>query len=243
MMGIGVFGGVMSMKVIKAIFTGMLVAGLMFAIFFESGCMPQARDTQPDEKTPMTIDTLPSPEPQKSAIRDTIQWGWVKVDVANVRSQPNTKSSIVTKVKKGAVIALKENKDGWWSVIITDSLSGYIKAELITTDVIELLNPVATFLLAISNSESNDSPNLIANAETGGVDEALRVYVTDIWYLLSTGEQKLACLHLFDLWKSVLQKHGDNPWYAQLSVYDTHGTEVAEIDTGFWGDNVEVILK
>lgn len=114
--------------------TAQLLSGNLTA--FADAPVPESRETIPADAQEKRQDLFEIPEAKESAAEAESEY----VDLAlanvthyvNVRTEPNTESSIVGKVYHGAVAQILETlerEDGEWFRIVSGKVEGYIKAE------------------------------------------------------------------------------------------------------------------
>lgn len=173
---------------------------------------------------------------------DSIIYGWVKKEVINVRSKPSINSEIITKLKKGESVILKEKVDEWWEVIVFDTVSAFIYGPLISTDMMEVMDPIIVLLFHLDNAQKNSGFRLVVDAENIG-DQTAFIFVSYLWYGLTSYDQRSACLDLYDLWVRCLKKHGEDTRYAALRVYDDQFTHLATVRFSIWAGRVKVDLQ
>lgn len=94
--------------------------------------------------------------------------GTVTGDCVNVRSQPNTSSSVVTKVYAGDTVELVALKDGWYSVKCGD-VSGYIKADYVSPYTKAASSSIGSQVVALAKKYLG-TPYVYGGASASGFD-------------------------------------------------------------------------
>jgi peptidoglycan LD-endopeptidase LytH len=123
---------------------------------------------------------------QNQTLADTSNLGKnarVSVPTANLRSQPNTASTISQKLSQNEIIYLQGKTNNWYRVLLPDGRPGYLSENLITTDlsaIAILENPVGQMIRENYIDENSfDASNILEELEVIGEFQGSKLLRTE----------------------------------------------------------------
>lgn len=220
----------------KALFLLLTCIGLLLC----SGCAgskeaqvtvtPEGETIQLPDETPATVDAALDTTfmlPQDTFTVPEKQWGWIKNDWVNVRSEPTTKSVIAGRLERGSKVELLEKVGDWWKVGLDDGTEAYVHASLIHFD--EYIDPWTRFRMSCRLADTSlKVVSGVSRVDDSGTPKA-ELLVTDGWYMLSPEQRKLTSQQAFLFWQKCLEEAGYKLAGATLLFHDEDGRELARV--------------
>ena len=165
--------------------------------------------------------------PQDTMTVPQTQYGWIKNDWVNVRSEPTTSSVIAARLERGSRVELLEEAGDWWNVLLDDGTEAYIHSSLIHFD--EYVDPWTKFKMSCRLADTSlKVVSGVSRVDESGTPSA-QLLVTDGWYLLSAEQRKLTGQQAFLFWQKCLEEAGYKLAGATLVFHDEDGRELAKV--------------
>lgn len=127
--------------------------------------------TATPEPTPVATPTAtpePTPTPTPTPVPKTYMA--VNVDKLNLRSEPNTSSSVLTGLTRGTIVEVVDMQvaDGWYKVVTTSGQAGYCSAEFLVASAAPTPTPAPTFMKVKADTLNlRKTPSTSADVLTG----------------------------------------------------------------------------
>lgn len=185
---------------------------------------PAVDTTTPPAEKPKSIMELP---PLKKQAEPAEKWGWIRNESINVRSQPTTKSKIVTKLHRGDKVRLIEHAGEWWQVVLDDSATAYIYSSLIFNS--PYVDPWTAFRMGCRKADTSLVLITAVARSNPDDDNDMALTVADDWYDLPKEQREQLARAAYSYWRTCLDESGHDEKGAAMIVRDDIGKEILSV--------------
>ncbi len=192
-----------------------------------SACAPKPApepELEPEPAPAEAPETPPEPDRPEPYATRTLRTR------SNIRSEPTTRSEIVTTQDAGTEVGYLDLEDGWYRVLVADSIVGWVYASLVN------LTEDDRWMAAISAARPNwNVGDLFTAVYRDG--EGLTIVLDIAWRDISMERKEQIVESVGEAWRAATQRLGMTP-PPEITFMSNNDYEMATWH-GFWGGRVK----